>query len=258
LNKKNNLRSKLILPIGLILVTVLASSIYFINLGSDSEDFITAAIIDGLIDFPGELFINNASEILENAGYRVEVFKPDDITVELYEKLPSQRFDIIILRVHCGPLNDVLADGTKIPRGTVFFTTEEYDEKKYRAYQEKNLLAIGNIRGKPGKSYFTIPPWFFEHAAPGSFDNSTIILDSCYGFYFEAPLVMADTLIMKGVREFIGWNGEVQAHHTDKAVIELLKAILDENLPSKDAVEKVRDIVGPDPFYKSQLYYYPY
>ncbi|NIT60784.1 MAG: hypothetical protein GWN00_32640, partial [Aliifodinibius sp.] len=89
-------------------------------------------IIDGLSDFPGERFISNASEILENSGYQVEVFEPEEVVVDLYQNLLSRGYEIIILRVHCGPLNDVLADGTKIPRGTVFFTTEEYSENKHR------------------------------------------------------------------------------------------------------------------------------
>ena len=257
MNKKSITPRSLIIPIGLIAVTLLAASLV-LNNGSEEEDFVKAVIIDGLSDFPGEPFINNVSEILEKAGYRVEVFKPEEVVVELYENLPSGGYDIIILRVHCGPLNDVLADGTKVPRGTVFFTTEEYNEKKYRNLQERNLLAVGNIRGELDKSYFTIPPWFFESASQGNFSNSTIILDSCYGFYHQAPFIMADTLIRKGARAFIGWDGEVQAKHTDTAVTELLKLMFNESLEAEEAVEKVREHVGPDPFYKSQLYYYPY
>ena len=249
--------SKLVIPAGLIIVTVLASSFLLIN-KSGRDDTPKAGIIDGLREFSGEAFINETIGIFEDAGYRVEVFNPDEVTVELYRSLPSKGYDIIVMRVHCGPLNDVLADGTKIPRGTVFFTTEEYDLKTYRTLQEKNLLAIGDIRGEPEKYYFTIPPWFFETEAPGYFDNSTIILDSCYGFYSQAPLVMADTLIRKGAKEFIGWNGEVQAEHTDRAVIELLKGMLKQNLDTREAVEKVRNLIGPDPFYQSQLYIYPY
>ena len=141
--------------------------------------------------------------------------------------------------------------------GTVLFTTEVYDEKRYLDYQAAGLLAVARIYGRPEVSYFAVPPWFFEEASSGRFQNSTVILDSCYGFYWETPLMMAEAFLYRGAGVFIGWDGEVQAEHTDRAVLELLRAMLNDGLTVEEAVGRAMGLVGPDPYYGSRLLYHP-
>jgi hypothetical protein len=216
-----------------------------------------AVIVDGLLHHPNREFIEAASELLRGAGFEVDIVRPEEVTVEFYRLLPSRGYRLIILRVHAGPLYRQLPGGGRMAEGTVLFTTEVYDERRYLDYQAAGLLAVARIYGRPEVSYFAVPPWFFEEASSGRFQNSTVILDSCYGFYWETPLMMAEAFLYRGAGVFIGWDGEVQAEHTDRAVLELLRAMLNDGLTVEEAVGRAMRLVGPDPYYGSRLLYHP-
>ncbi len=250
-------RLGLILLFSAVTFPLLVVMVNFQWFGSRSRAGPRALIVDGLLHHPNQGFIDETRGLLAEAGFEVEVVGAEGVTVEFYRVLPSRGYRLIILRVHAGPVYRHLPGGGKIAEGTVLFTTEVYDEKRYVDLQAAGLLAVARIYGRPEVSYFAVPPWFFEEASQGRFENSIVILGSCYGFYWEAPYLMAEALLYKGAKAFIGWDGEVQAEHTDGAVLELLRALLLEGLTVKEAVDKVMKLVGPDPYYKSIMLYYP-
>jgi hypothetical protein len=216
-----------------------------------------AVIIDGLVHFVNQDFIEEATEILTEADFIVETIGSEEVTVDMYRELPNFGYELIILRVHCGPLFAELSDGTEIAEGTVFFTTEVYDPKKHVTLQNRNMVAIGSITGEPDVVYFTIPPRFFDAILEGKFRNTTLILDSCYGFYKFAPDFMAKALENRGVNLFIGWNGEVQPQHSDSAVLSLLRLLYFEGLTVDESIDRIMKENGPDPYYGSKLMIYP-
>lgn len=216
-----------------------------------------AAIVDGLMHFSNPEFVEEATELLRDAGYHVDYVEGEEVTVDFYRRLPSLGYSLIVLRVHCGPLYRYLDDGTRIPEGTVLFTTETYDQKKYFNYQERGLVAIARITARPDELYFAVPTWFFDKCAEGEMQNATVVLDSCYGFYADMPLMMAKAFMGLGAKVFIGWDGEVQAEHTDSAVLTLLRALCEDDLTVEEAVERAMEEVGPDPHYRSVMQFHP-
>jgi len=51
-----------------------------------------AVIIDQLYqDFPNESFQQNATKLLTDGGYEVDLFTTADITIDFYKELPSRR-----------------------------------------------------------------------------------------------------------------------------------------------------------------------
>ena len=213
-----------------------------------------AVIIDGLLHYPNETFVKEATSLLNSTGFEVDYIGGEKVTVDLYRRLPSLGYRIIILRVHCGPLVETLPNGTIVPgEDAILFTAEAYSPNKYRIYQ-RGQLARAVITGRPNELYFAVPPWFFDECAEGRFDDSIVILDSCYGFYSTS---MAEAFIRRGAKVFIGWDGEVQAKHTDYAVLVLLKYLLIDRLTVDQAVRKVMDEVGPDPYHHSVMLFYP-
>ncbi len=253
----NKRRLIMILSSSTVAVALLLLALRFHWFGSGPLSGPRAVIVDGLLHHPNPGFIRAASEVLVNAGYEVDLVGAEGVTVDFYRLLPSRGYSLIILRVHAGPVYRHLPGGGRIAEGTVLFTTEPYDEKLYSDLQAAGLLAIARIYGRPEVPYFAVPPWFIEEASQGRFLNSTVILDSCYGFYWEAPYMMAEAFLYRGAKLFIGWDGEVQAEHTDRAVLELLRALLVEGATVKEAVEEAMRLVGPDPYYKSRLLYHP-
>ncbi len=60
-----------------------------------------AVIIDQLaITDPDPDFISSAATQLKSAGYKVDYYRPDEVTVELYRDLPSRGYKVIIIRSH--------------------------------------------------------------------------------------------------------------------------------------------------------------
>ena len=163
-------------------------------------------------------------------------------------------YKFLIFRVHCGPLIRRLQNGTVVPGDdAILFTAETYRKDKYLSYQRSGQLAMAKIIGRD-EVYFAVPPWFFDQCAEGRFQDTIVILDSCYGFYSSS---MAEAFVRRGAKVFIGWDGEVQASHTDSAVIILLSSLLIDGLTVKQSVDKVMENAGPDPYYGSVMLFYP-
>jgi len=60
-----------------------------------------AAIIDQLHnDKPNEEFQNKSIELLSNAGYKVDLYTTDEITIDFYKQLPSMNYEYILIRSH--------------------------------------------------------------------------------------------------------------------------------------------------------------
>lgn len=215
-----------------------------------------AAIIDALIGLPNPTFVENATNTLNSAGFEVDCYTNDDVTVDLYRNLPYLNYELIILRVHSGPLCYVLPNGTiVVGEGISFFTGERYDENKYLIEQSLQQISFSiPLTGESNEQYFAIPPLFIDQCMKGRFQDTIIILDSCYGFH---DLKMAQALIDRGASVYIGWEKEVTVQHTDNAILALLKSLCIENLTIRDAVEKTMNDIGPDPVYGSILEYYP-
>lgn len=255
--KWNSKRSKKILYIVFLFAVALLSLSLILPLimsGGDSSVKPKAAVIDALIHYPNHTFVDEATKILGDAGFEVDYIGYEEVTVDLYRRLPSMGYRLIIFRVHCGPLIRRLSNGTVIPGDdAVLFTAETYNKSKYWNYQMSGQLARARIVGRD-ELYFAVPPWFFDQCAEGRFQDTVIILDSCYGFYSSS---MAETFVRRGAEVFIGWDGEVQAGHTDSAVITLLRALLIKGLTVEQSVDKVMKDVGPDPYYQSVMFYYP-
>ena len=84
-----------------------------------------AAIIDQLDDIvPNKRHQQKALEYLENAGYDVDVYTTEDITVDFYKKLPSMNYKFIYIRTHS-------LEVAQLGNATFLFTGEKYDIDKY-------------------------------------------------------------------------------------------------------------------------------
>ena len=257
--RRKKLRTSRIFTIALtiivlaVCVALIASS--FPSSRGKTQTKVRAVIIDGLLHHPNEKFVKEATNLLSSAGFEVDYIGGDNVTVDLYRRLPSLGYKLIILRVHCGPLVKRLSNGTIVPgKDAILFTAEAYSPNKYVSYQLGGQLARARIIGQPNETYFAVPPWFFDRCAEGRFDDSIVVLDSCYGFYSTS---MAEAFIRRGAKVFIGWDGEVQAEHTDQAVLVLLKHLIIDRLTVSQAVKKVMEEVGADPYYHSVMLFYP-
>jgi hypothetical protein len=246
-----------------ILITIIIISAFIINSmlnrPSSSQTFssawqLEAAIVDHLsLTFPNESFKETATNILTQAGYSVDYYSGEKVTVELYRNLPTHGYKLIILRVHSTATGLSKEQLVRVP--VLLFTSELYSQYRYVSEQLGDQVFRAAYNTTESKDYFAIGPNFVANAMKGEFNNTLIILMGCEGLVNS---YMANAFIEKGAKAYISWDRKVSASHTDLATIILLQRLVTEKKTISQAVENTKQEVGPDPVYNSVLAYYPY
>jgi len=203
-----------------------------------------AAIIDQLSGtFPNLLFDNDANTMLVNAGYKVDYYGPDQVTVDFFRNLPSKGYGMVIIRAHStgwGP-------GDKID----IFTSETYRKDRYVYEQLVDQVNAATLGG--GKYYFIITAKFVRDAMQGQFPRSVIIMMGCTGLKDSE---MAQAFVSKGASVYVSWDSSVTPTRTDNATTALLRSLA-KGETVRHAVNSAMVEAGPDPVYHSQLGFYP-
>jgi hypothetical protein len=220
----------------------------FLNFSRPGEPEVhKAALVDQLsLTFPNQSFIDNTTEILEQAGYTVDYYPGEEVTVDLYRDLPTHHYEVVILRVHSGRI--ITPDGT-LTDNVVLFSSEPYNPEKYVEEQKAGFVAIARY-SNANSSYFGMKPSFVMLGMEGRFEDSTVILMGCDGLRSDT---MGKAFIYKGAETFISWTKPISASYTDAVTESLLKHLLIEKLPLKEAMSKAIAEVGFDQIYGSQL-----
>jgi len=223
------------------------------------EDEVTkikkAVIIDQLYnDYPNEFFQENATKILTEAGYEVDLVVTDDITVDFYKELPTMDYEFIVLRSH-----SLAIYGDK-PSSWIF-TGEKYDSGRYTQEQLYGILSPGvpfrqgqishmTQGDAKGERLFMLGSKMIDEMMTGQFPGTHIILGGCdtlsHGF-------LAEALVKRGASSVVGWNGLVELSDNDAVMLSLLDAIFNENLEMDDAVEKVMTDYEGKTYYGTKL-----
>lgn len=214
-----------------------------------------AVIVDQLsLTERNPAFVESAGGILTRAGYDVDYYGGEEVTVDLYRGLPRQRYDLVILRVHSGLVNEINAKtgAEKLTEAVALATGEPYDETKYASALGPQYPGLGAYRNTP--PLFGITPDFVRSAMEGKFDETTIILMGCDGLFSSET---AEVFLEKGAKSFVSWTGLVSAAHTDAATERLLQHLVGERLAVEEAVAKTMAELGPDAKYGSTLRLYP-
>jgi len=201
-----------------------------------------AAIIDQLHnDMPNEDYQKRLTEYLETAGYEVDLYTTDAITVNFYKRLPAMNYEFIVIRSHAlGP--GVIEDSATL------FTGEKYTEEKHLQEQLSGLVGIGipfrphHVEQRGGAEffsdfrYFVIGSQLIDEKMIGSFPGSTIILGGCDT---QEETLLANSLLRRGASEIVGWNGLITAHDNDEIILELLEEVLINGVTMDEAVQLI-------------------
>ena len=241
-----------------ILSSIYLGNLFIQNESSNSIDVTKAAIIDQLYDDrPNEYYQQTVKQYLEEAGYEVDIFITEDITVDFYNGLASKNYEFIVIRTHS------LNTGTVEPSASLF-TGEKYTEQLY--FQEQLFGQIG--KGVPylpsevervglpalsNETYFVLGSIFVNDKMTGSFPSSVIIMGGCDTL--SGPL-LAESLIQRGASSVVGWDGLVSASENDRTILALLKEIFVNKEEINNAVELVMKDFESHSEYSPVLKYY--
>jgi hypothetical protein len=211
-----------------------------------------AAIVDHLgLTFPDPAFVQEATSTLEEAGYAVDYYPGEQVTVDFYRDLGTHEYDLIVLRVHAARLRR--SDGSAYDE-VALFTSEPYSTSMYVEEQKSKDLIRTRYSFEEEQRFFGIMPEFIESRAKGTFEGATVILMGCDGLRSQAT---AKAFVERGAKAFIGWDQEVSAEWTDRATERLLHFLLIEKRTPSEAVTEAMAELGPDPSSGSKLVVYP-
>jgi hypothetical protein len=199
------------------------------------------AILDPLAD-DEDGFTPKGVELFESAGYEVDVFSGDEVSVGHIKKI-SGEYRIVVFRVH-----------SSINHGRVwFFTGERYAQGRY--VLEQLLDEVHPARPALGSDFlFAVGADFVLHFLEDRFDGTLIVVMGCDGL---KSYDLAKAFLDVGAAAYVSWDGPVSLEHTDEATLAMLKGLVAEGMCLEDAVRYSMELVGPDPFYSSLLCYFP-
>ncbi len=208
-----------------------------------------AVIVDHLgLSQPNPAFVEATTELLVQAGYGVDYYPGEQVTVEFYRQLATWGHELIILRVHSaqGRVGDQPADWVTL------FTADSYDTAYYRKEREEQRLSRVSYY-EDGPPYFGIMPNFVKSSMKGDFQGATVIVMGCDGLKSDT---MAEAFVQKGAAAVVAWDGLVSSDHTDAATERVLELLLIDGLTVEEAVTQTMSELGPDPSYGSALRVY--
>lgn len=241
-------RKVAVLAAGSIAIAAVVAAVSLSVARSGEESKPSAAIVDHLsLTFPNPDFVEATTATLEEAGYAVDYYPGEEVTVDFYRDLPTHGYDLLILRVHSARIHPDWRE--RFPDQAVLFTSEPYTVSKYLEEQMAGHLLEAYSQEGAGP-YFGIGSGFIESDMRGDLKGATVVIMGCHGLYTDAT---AEAFLKRGAKAVVGWDGYVSASYTDEATERLLQHLLRDNLTVREAIRQVTAEVGPDPSYGSTL-----
>jgi len=204
-----------------------------------------AVIIDTqCLTHPNESLLLELKGYLEKAGYEVDVYSGDEVTVELLWRLPERGYRLVVFRAH-----SLLTRKDRIE----IITGEPYSESRHTVEQLLGLVGAAVPLTEPSEEnvYFSITEKFVR-SLRGRFKDSVVIVSGCYSLFHDG---MAQAFFDRGCSVYVGWNYLVTAEHADAGLRRLVYHYCVEGLPIGAAVKETMQEIGPDPEYETILAY---
>lgn len=200
-------------------------SVFSSNSSQNSVDRGEVAVVDQFYSYDSN-FSDEVTDLFGGEGVEVDVF--ENITVDLYRRLPTMGYKVIIFRVHSASGAD-LVNGSKII-GSPIYSTEEYESSKYPILQSKNFLVPAVAQDwyrDEEMRVFAVMPKFIATKTEGEFNNTLIVFDSCDVVKPENDYKLFQAFYEKGAGAVIGWKGLITINQGDEGTLKLMRNIVD-------------------------------
>ena len=253
------------------------------NESYDYDGVPRAVIIDQLHrDMPGTSYQTKATEILNTAGYEVDVFTTDELPVDFYKKLPSMNYEFIVIRSHAIGNEGPVVDESRKIKPVAIFTGEKYRDDKYIQEQLSGQI----LKGAPFQNsavdmsvdlsgwnhtegpleistsweiiddsdpYFLIGSKYVDEQMEGRFPNSVVILAGCSTLSNPS---LAKSFIDRGASSVIGWDNLIENFNNDATTLLALENLLINNMETEEALQHAMQHSSYSKRYDANLLYY--
>lgn len=213
-----------------------------------------AAIIDQLsLVQPNQAFIDEVTTKLEASGFKVDIYRGEEVSINFYRELPRYGYKLIIFRAHSGLLEE-REDSQLVAKEAIYLLSgETYSPTKYVREQLTDQM----LKAKMTEDYpavFAINANFLLNSMQGTFANTVIIMMGCSTTYRPDMLL---AFIQKGASTYLGWKASVGLNYVDDATLKLITNLTDKGMPIDQAVRATMAEVGAYPDTNAHLQYYP-
>lgn len=150
-----------------------------------------------------EMYMRSIIYNLERAGYTVDYYKDENVTISLLKRLDDEGYSVIYINSH----------GFIDPHGFYgLFVNEKIDSEKVNLYNDDlEEDRIGYLEDGSLAGYLYVTPKFFSLYGNNSlFTDALIFIDACYS---GNKTSLAEVFLNLGAQCFIGWNGPVNVIH---------------------------------------------
>jgi hypothetical protein len=208
-----------------------------------------AAIIDQLNPSqPDPDFIAQATAILQSNGLRVDYWGGDQVTLDLYRRLPGLGYSLIIFRAHAG----LLGNGRQVDQKTCLYTNQPYGQTAAMVDQILNRVVKAGVDNEA--PLFGIGADFISHSLQGRLAAPAVIMMGCRSLEKND---LAQAFIGKGAAVYTGWNENLGLFYSEDVTLSLLNKVVSEKLPVASAIKLIMQEKGPDPETGAELRCYP-
>ena len=209
-----------------------------------------AAIVDQLYNIrENPAFIEYTTQELKDYGFEVDVYQGDDVTVDLYRKLPTYGYKLIIFRVHSG----LLIHEEDVGNRTWLFTSEPYSRTRH-FFEQLGGQVTSAKTSEDAPSVFAVGAKFITQVMEEQFADTAIIMMGCAGFNSED---LAQAFSQKGASTYMAWDASVGLSYVDDATTGLVEKLIFKELTIAEAVAETMKEKGLDPVGNAVLKYYP-
>ena len=198
--------------------------------GLNDSGKLKGVIIDQLYAFdqPNQEFVREVTDTLESYGFKVDLYQGDEVTVDLYRKLPEHGYKLIVLRTHSGIIEGQVSARQK----TSLFTAERYSRTKYVKEQLREELAMATV-SEESPFYFAIDSKFITNRMEGQFNDTVLIISGGSCLYLHD---LAQGFTDRGASACLAWDGAVRLDYLDDATVALIENLCIEGLTIDKAV----------------------
>jgi len=222
-----------------VAVGVLAIILLVLTTPANPSSDKSVIIFDTLPNAVGEAsFTARCRGILEPAGYKVEAYTGQEVTVERVKTLGGS--PIIILRVHSSVFDD----------GVWFYTGEPYSNTEHVLEQLTNEIHIGRT-SPAGNLTFAVGSAFIRNNLKARLNNTLVVLMGCDGLR-RSDLAQAFTY--SGASAYVSWSGPVTVAQTDEATLEMIRSLVEDHTTLDEAL---RIAMNENAGFNSTLTSYP-
>jgi len=190
-----------------------------------------------------DLFMRSIIYNLQQAGYAVDYYKDDNVTIDLLKRLDNEGYGVIYVNAH----------GFTDPDGRVLFFTGEKNasgiEGLYQKDIEEKRIGCFGQEGYLLGYYYVTPEFFALYGNDTRYHNALIFVDACHSANNTS---MADVFLDLDASCYVGWTELVGVEHGVSMDGKFFRTMCIDG----ETVEQSAGTIRPDPVGSAKLAYF--